>query len=188
MKRCRLYKRLRNPKAFTLVELVLVIALMAILSAAVLPSVTNRLNTANDEDLNYYFETVQYQVGTIRTTYNDAMQEGQTPVLAGYFLTTARNIQECLRAANNHSKVFDIEVRTVNVAPDPNDYNYIDTIVVCIQFYTKDKKLIVNGKGVACSPEQATNGAVAYSCKVVKIWYVKKDLKSRIYRQGGAMS
>lgn len=186
MKQCRLYKICKNTGAFTMVELVLVIALMAILAAAVVPTINASIGSTSDKERTACFENVRKQAGLIGRTYNTAMAEGSTPKLGGYNLSTARGMQECMRSANNNADIYDVEVTTVNSAPDPANYNYIDTIVVCIQFYTKSDVLIKNAKGVACSPEFAAAGVTAYKCEVLNIWYVKKD-SDTIFTQGGAL-
>lgn len=189
MKTTTLRKRLHNPLGFTLVELMLVIALMAILAGLVTPALRNVSSQNSEKELKAYFQNVQRQVGLIRTTYNNAMANGDTPRLAGYNLTSARGMQECLRSSNNNSGIYDIELTTISDAPDPNNYNYIDTIVVCVQFYAKDSTTpIVNAKGIPCSPEQAINGEVAVKVVVVKLWYIKIDMKSRYYLVGGALN
>lgn len=186
MRQLKLYKRLNNPLAFTLVELIIIVALMAILAAAVTPAIRNNINKTSDVELAKCFALVRNQAGRIRNTYNTAIQKGEMPRLGGYNLNSARNMQECLRAANNRPDLYDIEVTTLTTDPDLYSYNYIDTIVVSVQFYTVDDKLIKNSKGLPCSPEQATGGLVAYSCKIDKIWYIKKDDKTGFFKQGGA--
>lgn len=189
MKMCKLRRVFKSPLGFTLVELALVIALMGILAAAVTPAIRSGIKKTTDEQLIAYFDDVRKQVGYIRTKYNDATKVGETPRVAGYSLATARGMQELLRSSNNHTDVFDIEVTTISDAPDPNMYNYIDTIVVCVQFYAKGSSTpMVNAQGNPCSPEQAVGGVSPYSCKVVRIWYIKKDKKDKEFRAGGAVT
>ena len=190
MKYSSLRKRFKNPLAFTLVELVVVIALLAILASAITPSLRKLQTNKTDQQLQECFKNVQKQAGLIKTTYNNAMKNGEVPRIAGYNLTTAKGIQECLRSSNNDSATYDIEVTTISDTPDPNLYNYIDTIVVCVQFYTKTNTTtpICNDKGVPCSPEQATSGVVPYSISVVRIWYVRIDMKSRVILSGGVLN
>ena len=175
MKNSRLYKICRNAMAFTMVELVLVIALMAILAAAVVPAMNTRFGEASDAQRKTYYDNLVKQVDQMVTTYNTATQQGLTPKLAGYDISSARGMQECLRAANNHADVYDIELTTIASTPDKENYNYIDTIVVCIQFRTKSGSLIMNSQGKACSPEQASGTVVPWSCAKVNVWYIKKN-------------
>ena len=186
MRQCKLRKLYKNPLAFSLVELAVVIALMSILAAAVMPAIKKGLTETTDAELTTYFDAVRSQMGLIKTTYDNATKVGNTPRLAGYDLSTARGMQECLRSANNHSDLFDIEVTTINEAPDPYNYNYIDTIVICVQFYVKNATTpITNSAGLPCSPEQAVSGVEPYRCQVTRLWYVKKDVKNKIFKQGG---
>ena len=191
MRHLRLRKLFKNPLAFSLVELVLVVALMALLASAIVPSIKKSMVTTTEKELTSYFTLVEYQAGSIVTTYNQAMTDGITPVLAGYSLTSARGMQECLRSANNHSDVYDVEVCTVYEEPDTSLYNFIDTIVVCVQFYRYNPSdiyhpiLLVNKKGLACSPEQAVNGSPDF-CDVLAVWYIKKGTE-QIYKYGSAM-
>ena len=192
MNQLRLRKIFKNPLAFSLVELVLVVALMALLASLIVPSISKSMVSTTDTQLSKYFELVRYQAGSIRKAYNNALIDGTTPVIAGYSLTTARGMQECLRSANNYSDLFDIEVCTVYEEPDISLYNFIDTIVVCIQFFRDNPTdpanpiLLVNKKGIACLPEQAVNGAPDY-CDVMMLWYIKKG-SDRIYKTGGALN
>jgi len=168
--------------AFTLVELVVVIALMAILAGLVTPTIRSLSTQTADSELTAYAKNVKKQIDYIITTYNTAIPSGETPRMAGYNLSTARGMQECLRSSNNYSATYDIELTTVSDAPDPHNYNYIDTIVISVQFYAKDATTpLVNAKGIPCSPEQAVGGAAAYSCRLVNLWYVKKGTDSIFY-------
>jgi type II secretory pathway pseudopilin PulG len=182
-----MFRRLKNPLAFTMVELILVMALMAILAATVIPIINNNSMQTKDSARDTYYSNIKKQAKLLQTTYNDAKKAGQTPRLAGYDLSTARGMQECMRAANNNADVYEIEFTTVNEKPDPNSYNNIDTIVICVQFFAKGStEPIINSNGVPCSPEQAAKGEIAYSCRIMKVYYIKVDEKTHtIYKQGG---
>lgn len=182
----RFRKILRNTLAFTMIELVMVVALMAILAAALVPTIRSSATSTSDKQRTTCFQDVRKQTGLVVRTYNTAMAAGNVPRLGGYNLTSARGMQECLRAANNHPDIYDIELTTVNKAPEPTEYNYIDTIVICIQFKTKSDVLIKNAQGIACSPEFATAGTQSYKCEAVNLWYVKKD-SDTIFKTEGAL-
>ena len=187
MKMTTLRKRFRNPMAFTLIELILVITLMAILAGLVTPALRNSIKKTSDSELKAYAQEVEKQISYVIKTYNTETPKGETPRLAGYNLTTARGMQECLRSANNFSGIYDIELTTIGDAPDPNLYNYIDTIVISVQFFTAENDItpIVNAKGLPCSPEQAVGGAKAYTCKLINLWYIKKGAGSILYATNG---
>ena len=89
-------------------------------------------------------------------------------------------MQECLRSANTQSELYDIVVTTVSSAPNTAYFNYIDTMVVCIQFFGETMSgsdLLItcdtaSEHNVPCSPEFGDKGVVPKKCKLMDTWYI----------------
>lgn len=180
MKQLRLYKICKNKLAFSLIELVVVVSLIAILAATVVPVVRSNQDSVSAEQWTVYWETFEEQVKHMGDVFNNAKTEGDTARIGGYSLETARGWQACLRAFNNNDNLYEIEVTTSSTTPRVAYYKYIDTFVVCVNYYN-GTTLIKNSNG-ACSPEKAENGVLATKCKIIKIWWIKTTDVSSPYR------
>lgn len=184
----------RSALGFTLVELIIVIAILAIMAAVVVPTFANLRKKTQEDELKRYLADVKIQVAAMKEAYNNALKNEETPRFAGYNISTARGMQECLRGSNNRAEEYDIVVTTISGEPDTVLYNYIDTIVICVQFFwlTADGnyELIVDANGNPCSPEFSKENVVVKRCDFgsddsgVYAWYIHVDGDTSTVKKG----
>ena len=178
----RMRKIFRSTLGFSLVELIMVIAIMAIIASVVVPTFFSLRASATENEKHGYYNDVVDQARAMVAAYNSALADGETPRLAGYNITTARAMQEFLRSANNRPETYDVVVVTKEIASADyaSNFNYIDTIVLCIQFYgpnaRNEQQLITRdisatNKNVPCSPEYGDKGISPTSCTLVSANY-----------------
>ncbi len=166
----RLSKALRNAKGFTLVELVVVIAVMAIIAAVAVPTFGSFTKGRKTEDYKTDLADVLTQAAIVVGAFNASVEQDNPAWVGGYRVDTPQGMQECLRAENNYGHLYDVViVFNPNVIPDINQYNYKDTIVVCVQFKTAQSGDVVTVDGVpSFDPERARYA------QVLGGWYVVK--------------
>lgn len=166
----RLGKLLRNRLAFTLVELIVTIAIMAIIAAVAVPTFASVSKGRQTADYKADLTDVLWQASIITDAFNASVAAGNPAWVGGYRVDTPQGMQECLRAENNYGHLYEVVVVfNPNELPDATHYNYKDTIIVCVQFKTSQTGEVVTQDGVP-----TFDVATAKYAQVLGGWYVVK--------------
>lgn len=126
-------------KGFTLVELVIVIAVIAILSAVLIPTFGNVIQNANDSAA---FSTASNALTKYTTSMAEAHQETNLP--SGYVLVYAKDQKFCWKEGN--------EVKKFDIFAKGTDNKYTQAPAYVFRFENgslKQKKVDENNKEVS---------------------------------------
>lgn len=132
----RLRKICRNKLAFTLVELIVVVAIMALIVGLAVPNLRALDKKRSYDDFSANLSDVLGQADMIVTAFNNWKNSNDRHAwIGGYRVDNPQGMLECLRSENDYGNLFDIELTYDATAPDKAKYNYRDVIIVCVQFY-----------------------------------------------------
>ena len=125
-------KSLKNKKGFTIVELVIVIAVIAILAAVMIPTFSNIVNKANESAAmqkakNAYTNWLASDATNVKSDLNLCIESDQSGTKYYFHVTKGQFVSKAVELTNNAHSCTDANIKAMHVDGDTLKDDYAST-------------------------------------------------------------